>query len=122
MKIECVEGFDIGPEKFSRWLTVGKVYHVLAIERRADGGTWFRVVTGEGDAKPENVALFRSENFRLLSGLRPSTWTDIELNGMFESSPVPWQAEGFWEAFYDGDDDAFSLFEREREANVAEES
>lgn len=121
MKIECVEGFDLGPEKFSPWLTVGKVYHVLSIERGADGECWFRIQTGQGDRGSSSVGLFRAENFRLVSSHRPSMWVDKENNGALQSSPESWQKVGFWEAFYDNDDETLANFEMERMAIVAED-
>ena len=72
MKVRCVKLLDSrgNPQERSPWLTVGKIYHVLAVQQGTDG-QWLLCLVGDG---LNGVALFRLGQFEITSSKIPATW------------------------------------------------
>lgn len=124
MKVKCVVLCDSDgkPVEFSPWLTLGKVYHVLSIFKDSSGKRRFRILSNERDEGVASLGLHLESCFEVVSEFRPSNWCDRVLKGgAVEISPKAWQAEDFWEALYDGDPNAYQVFDRERQLILSEE-
>lgn len=116
MKVKCIAllNADGKPVEFSPWLTLGKIYHVLAISTDRSGTKRFQIVASDRGAAIESLGFHLAACFEVVSQYRPSSWVDRRVNGGLETSPISWQVEDFWEALYEGDPDANLVFERER--------
>ena len=108
MKVRCiklVDGFG-QPVSRSSWVSVGHVYHVLEVLASPER-TRIRIV---GDSK--TPALYHLEMFELVSGVIPAVWTVSSLRvGHFCICPKSWSADGFWEAYFDGNPEAGDAFQ-----------
>lgn len=125
MKVRCVVLLNANgkPVEFSPWLTIGKAYHVLSVIADGNGQKYFRILTNECDDGISSLGLHLASCFEVVSGFRPSNWRDRALTGGgVETSPRAWQADGFWAALYDGDPEAYKIFDRERQLIMSEES
>ena len=113
MKVRCVKLLDARgePQEKSPWLTIGKIYVVLAVELSLTGRWMFRVVSDGANG----VALFPLDSFEIVTANLPPNWIiSWKSNGFFQIAPETWMEAGFWERFYDRDEQAATLFERER--------
>ncbi len=112
MKVRCIRllGSDGTPQESSKWITVGAVYVVLAIEFDRNGQWLLRLLS---DNKIE-VALFSIDGFEIVSHkLAPSWVVTCTTDGFFQLAPEAWIDTSFWERFYDRDPDAIQSFESE---------
>jgi hypothetical protein len=113
MKVRCKSLKDArgNPQSESPWLTLGKVYNVMALELD-NNGEWLARLVGDG---PNGVALFPLELFEVESSVVSPTWTTSWKSGkLIELSPKRWVREGFWENYYDRDPEAIRIFEEEK--------
>ncbi len=113
MKVRCKKLIDSrgNPQERSPWLTLGKVYHVLEVVQDIHGN-WQLRAEGDGINGP---ALFRLEQFEIISAKVPDTWV-VRWNdkGVFSLTSEAWSQLGFWERFYDRDPEARKVFEEEK--------
>jgi hypothetical protein len=117
VKVRCKSLKDTrgNPQSESPWLTVGKVYNVVALELD-NNGEWLARLVGDG---LNGVALFPLEQFEIVSSLVSPTWTTTWKNGkLIEVSPERWVGKGFWEGYYDRDPEAILVFEEEKKLIV----
>lgn len=124
MKVKCISLLNATgkPVESSPWLTIGKVYHVLSILRGENGDTSYQIVTNDRDGGIDSLGHHPAACFEIVSQFKPSNWRERVIKGSaIETSPVPWQREGFWEDLYDGDSQANLIFERERNLILSEE-
>ncbi len=118
MKVRRVNVVDaLGrPTLASAWLTVGTVYHVLSVVFDTHSLWWLRLVSDE----TSDVGVFGLEQFEIVSARVPATWiVSWSSGGAFELSPAAWLAQGFWERYFEHDDVARDIFERERNMIIA---
>ncbi len=120
MKVRCIRilswtGEPLLDEKTgspvmqSPWLTVGRVYRVLAVAIDERNIVEIRMF---GDGGPP--AIFRLSEFELVSGRLPSNWAVRWDDGCaLEMAPERWFEPGFWDEYFDGDKDAVAVFEEE---------
>jgi hypothetical protein len=112
MKVRCTKLIDPRGNSLEKspWLTVGKIYHVLSICVSADGRRLLRLV-GDGN---NGIALFRLEQFEIVTSKIPDTWIVKYMKGEIDFTPESWSQTDFWDRFYDGNSDAFRIFDEER--------
>ena len=112
MKVRCVKLFDSSglPQTASPWLTIGKLYDVLAIEFESQGRGLLRLI---GDGR-NGVALFPIEGFEIVSAAMPPSWVvSWDSGGFLQLAPERWTQPGFWERFYDREPAALAVFDEE---------
>ena len=115
MKALCIKLLDsLGRETSSSpWLKVGATYDVLSISVDERGRCLFRIAADQQD----DPGLFSSTQFELVDNSLPTIWT-ITLargGGMF-LGPSEWAKPGFWEAYFDGDEQSRQVYRRDRSA------
>jgi hypothetical protein len=123
MKVKCKSLVESNgkPVESSPWLTIGNEYYVLGVLRDKNNNTNFQIVTNERESV-NSLGYFPAYCFDTVSHYRPSNWKERIVKGSAtEISPASWQSDGCWEAFYDGDPKAQSIFEKERNLIVSEE-
>ena len=124
MKVKCVvlcdsEGRSV---EFSPWLSLGKVYQVLSVYKDSSGKRRFRILSNESDKGIASLGLYVESCFEVVSEFCPSNWNErTRKGGAVEIAPISWQTEGFWEELYDGDPNAYQVFDRERQLILSEE-
>lgn len=70
----------------------------------------FRLIGSDG----QTPALHDAQQFELVSSEIPSSWAvGFRAAEHLELGPRPWLEQGFWVRFFDGDEDAVSVFNRE---------
>ena len=92
------------------WLKKGETYTVLSLYAEKMGVS-YRILSGD----PPTPVLHSAKIFEVLDGSIPSSWrVGINDAGEFmELTPEPWLEPGFWERYFDQDDQAIELFEQE---------
>jgi hypothetical protein len=118
MKVRCLTIADArgNPATSSPWLTIGKIYHVLAIELDFHNRWLLRLV---GDCEP-GVGLFPLTQFEVVSARVPDTWVVSWNNaGQFNLSPATWMTPNFWDRYFDHDVDANRAFSFEMSRIIA---
>jgi hypothetical protein len=118
MKVKCTSLFNAKGEMVdsSPWLTVGRVYHVMSIFMDQQSGLRYRIISNERDPGFATIGYQSAKSFEVVSGVVPSNWRiRILENSAIDVSPTSWQQNGFLEAFYDRDPEAYLVFERERD-------
>ncbi|MFH8400471.1 hypothetical protein ACH4E9_23960 [Streptomyces anulatus] len=94
-------------------LADGNEYVVLEISARFKRPTSFRIEFTESNLRQSG--LFDSRAFTITSHTLPPTWKYFQLeSGSFSLCPESWNAPGFWEAYYDGNPRAITVYEDER--------
>lgn len=124
MKVKCIKLFDSdGREvEFSPWLTVGRIYHVMGISIGADGQRRYQIVSHDCDPGFATLAYQRAEAFEVVSTQVPSNWRiRVGEDGAIGIAPGAWQKVGFFEAFYEQDPSAYSIFEQARDSILSED-
>lgn len=120
MKVKCIK--IVNPmtgheEQQSDWLTLGKVYTVLAVISVPGRETLLRFVSDDEDTP----SVFDARQFITVSTELPSNWVGVvNEDGLFVLAPESWTRGGFWEDFFNGVPEAISEYERERAKIVAE--
>jgi len=94
-----------------RWLQPGNNYTVLAIESGGRGRPEYRIAT-EIQGTP---ALFDARLFDIVDARLPSNWIATAHGEHLEFQPAAWTTAGFWERFFDGDEDARRIYHEEIE-------
>jgi hypothetical protein len=96
-------------QKQDERLTLGKEYVVLGIE--GQGAIINYRILGDDGITP---VLQPSEKFKITSPEIPPDWIFriYPVESEWVITPAAWAGDGFWVAYFDGDADAKSLFER----------
>lgn len=93
----------------SPWLTVGRIYTVLAIGVD-DSGVKFRIIGDDG----QTPGLHKAIQFDLVSGDIPASWVVSYVpEKLMELGPAAWAKAGFWEDYFDNDPAARTIFDTE---------
>lgn len=115
MKVICekIVNADTGESsQKDSWLTVGKFYHVLSVSMNEGGETEFRIIADD-EITP---VLFKANQFKLVTADLPESWVaNCEPGSYFELAPEAWIKLGFWESYFDGEMEAISCFQLEKE-------
>ena len=95
------------PAKSDGWLTIGREYVVLGIYGR-EREIKFRILGDDGTTP----ALHSSDRFKVISSDIPSDWTfRIFPGNEWEIGPAAWSGAGFWNAYFDGEPSARTVFD-----------
>jgi hypothetical protein len=98
--------------EMSGWLRPDRSYLVLEVEPSPPGSTSYRLES-ENASSP---ALFPAEAFEVVSPRLPSSWIARYWPGSgLQLTPERWTVPGFWEAFFDGEEQAGRLYREERD-------
>jgi hypothetical protein len=89
------------------WLTVSREYEVLCLFIDASRGILLRLMS-DNKTTP---ALFSAKLFEITEPTIPHNWivTKGKL-GDYSLGPKAWSDVGFWERFFDGEDEAVVIF------------
>ena len=120
MQVKCSELRDIfgNIQTKSKWLTVGKIYLVLSLT--LSNGRW--LVRVKGDSDP-GLGLFPMDQFTIVDPRLPKNWIAVwHEKGAFELTTEAWSKPSFWEKYYEHDEEAKRIFERDSIAIGAVES
>ena len=83
----------------SPWVRIGADYTVLSILINPRGRNQLRILDDS-----QTMGLFDPEFFSTVDETVPENWViRIVGDGIFRLAPEAWLADGFWEAYYDGD-------------------
>lgn len=110
MKVRCIRILDaVGePQNKSGWLTIGRIYHVLELFQDSD--RWLLRLMGD---EPNGLALFRLDEFEMVSSKIPNSWIITwAQGGMLHLRPKCWSTS-LLERYYDRDRDAIRIIEEE---------
>lgn len=123
MKVKCIRLLDSdGREvEHSSWLALGRVYHVMAMHVAPDGKRFFSIVSHQPEGEWPQMGNHQAECFEVVSDVAPSNWKDWVHENSSGTSPAAWQVPGFYEAFYDHEPAAYSIFDRERAVILSED-
>lgn len=105
-------------EKSSRWRTIGKEYNVLEIYMGHDDKTLKYRLQSDDNMSP---TLSHAELFEVTSDYIPLSWAVSNSSGWFGLGPKSWQKVGFWVAYFDGEEWARALYQREVEKIIDED-
>jgi hypothetical protein len=114
VKLKCIRTRDAFRRSVSSspWYTVGETYIVLALSVTKTNGVQVRMIGDDA----ETPTLFRFSDFQIVEGKLPPNWIVIAMaDEGFELTPEPWSRKGFWDRFFNGDVEAKTVFERERD-------
>jgi len=107
-------------EQNSPWRTVGREYTVLEIYMGHDDKILSYRLQSDDNMSP---TLSHAELFDVTSDYIPSTWAvSNKTDGWFGLGPKSWQQAGFWVAYFDGEEWARELYQREVDKMIDEES
>jgi hypothetical protein len=94
---------------YSGWLKQDHEYIVLSIESTGDGAR-YRIEADNG-----TPVLFDIAHFTITEpGVDPDWIAESYAGGRLDLVPREWSATGFWEAYFDGVDDAIAQYQRAR--------
>jgi len=115
MKVRCIKitnphsGRDESPR--DSWFTVGKEYLVLEIYLDpANKRSMYRIEADNG----VTPVLTTITDFVIVSGDIPSSWVAMQTDEMITFGPSAWMQPGFWEAFFDRDDNMGKIYKQEK--------
>jgi hypothetical protein len=92
------------------WLDERECVPVLALSIALHEGAKFLLWS----SKQQAVALFLQADFDVVDGSLSPRWTlKLGRDGFVQMAPQAWQADGFWERYYDCDASAEQIFEHE---------
>lgn len=97
------------------WLTVGKEYQVLSIVVHLQRNILFQLISDDVSKVP---VMFTWDQFEIVDARLPSRWVvsvDPEF-GEIRFAPSKWLRPGFWDSYFDGNQDAIDDFDLEIEA------
>ncbi len=90
------------------WLREGRIYAVQSIYVSADEGVQYRILGEE----PNTPALFAAGDFEIIDATMPPTWIVFDLGSRnFVIGPADWTSPGYWELYFEGDQEARQKFE-----------
>lgn len=113
MKVRCIKLVNPNTgsaEKKNSWLTIGRIYHVLSVEKDVCHSVQYRL-TGDANDIP---ALHDAGQFEVVSNKIPSNWVvNVEQGGSVEFAPLKWISWGYWEKYFDGEVEAIQVYKEE---------
>jgi hypothetical protein len=113
MKAVCVSLGEGAPNR-GAWLTLHREYQVLAILGIPGRSIKFRVLSDDG----HTPILADSTLFAASDQSLPRSWVcAVTQDGVVELAPKKWLEPGFWERFFDRDQQALEAFQQEVEAS-----
>lgn len=122
MKVRCVSLINPNnneAEENSPWLTLEKEYCVLEVYFGHDEKLLKYRLESDDNKSP---TLHHAENFKVISEFVPSNWVVKNVNGQwFGLAPKSWYQDGFWVAYFDGEDWARMIYTYEVEKIIDEE-
>ena len=93
------------------WLHQKCIYAVQSIYIDPDEGCKYRILGNE----PNAPALFLAVDFEIVDGTMPPSWVVYDLdNRKFVIGPAAWTALGYWDRYFDEDQEARQEFETHR--------
>lgn len=121
MRVKCVRIINeqTGEELPKNcWLTLGRVYQVLAVFVADCSLPKYRLLGDDG----KTPALHASSQFEVVSGFLPPSWKANSVPyKFFELAPEVWSSPGFWESYFDGDPSAKAAFSENCRKIIEEE-
>jgi hypothetical protein len=123
MKVRCnkimrADG-SLTSEARNQKLTVGNEYTVLGIHGGEPGSIRYRLM-GDDQHTP---AIHNAEQFDIVSSEISSGWVfQIYPSLAWSLGPAAWAKKGFWEAYFDGDNEAKAIFDEELLAISAQDN
>lgn len=108
MKVRCIELRNtLGvPISSSPWLTKGALYDVLSMRIETEIRVTIQVLTD-----PHHMpGIFDFALFEIIDNALPQNWTVEKEDGIITFSPKSWRVLGFWEKFFDNDDECRKIF------------
>ncbi|MER7553339.1 hypothetical protein ABTX86_25585 [Streptomyces anulatus] len=119
MRVRMTTEFTVEPAALQgiSALMEGREYPVLEVSAPFKRPLTFRVEFIEAGLRQSG--LFDSRIFTVTSNSLPPNWKYFQFeSGSFSLCPEPWNASGFWEAYYEGDPHALAVYEKERAATL----
>ncbi|QPB85433.1 hypothetical protein CWC22_020655 [Pseudoalteromonas rubra] len=114
MKVRCIKLLDEStgdPLETSSWLSLESVYHVLSVNMEDGAAVKFQLMSDNG-----TPAFHNANQFEIVSDIIPARWViNFVAGSHVELSPKLWSEPGFWESYFDGEPEAISLFDTEKE-------
>lgn len=96
-------------QEASPWVTVGRDYPVLSVDIHPTGGASIQLLTDDR----RTLGWFAIGDFRTVDSSIPRSWVAVIDAGMLLLGPAAWLTPGFWEAYYDGDEQAVAAVRHE---------
>ena len=96
-------------QEASPWVTVGRDYPVLSVDIHSTGGASIQLLTDDR----RTLGWFSIRDFRTVDTSIPKNWVVVIDAGLLQLGPAAWLTPGFWEAYYDGDEQAVAAVRRE---------
>ena len=124
MKVECVKilGPDGEESQDNNWIRIGGIYTVLSVSIYFDRTSKYRIVTTEKNNSCHQAILVPIGCFKVISTHVPSNWSiHICEHGGVLLGPGSWNHENFWVDFFDDDQVALDIFEREKAIMLRED-
>ncbi len=112
MQVKCIKLVDKStelPVDRNDWLTVGKTYRVIFIEKPKDGESLYRLISDDISKKP---VLFDSSLFEVLEGTDDSWVSEVTQNGTYRCGPIEFMTPGFWANLFDGEPHEISVLKQ----------
>jgi hypothetical protein len=88
----------------------------MGIQRDANNRVDYLIVTNDRDPIPASVGFHPAEAFEVVSDVVPPSWKERKSDSFVQVMPGSWLEFNFFERLYDREQDAVSIFEKEREA------
>jgi hypothetical protein len=90
------------------WLHQKCIYAIQSIYIDPNESCKYRILANE----PNTPALFPAVDFEIVDGTMPPSWVVYDLgNRKFVIGPAAWTVSGFWERYFDDDQEARQKFE-----------
>ena len=98
-------------EKYKSWLRVEDHYDVLEVTFRKNESSDYRIFS----QLEQSPILCEVDDFEVIESRIPSNWRIFsdECNGLFTLTPPAWNEMGFWVKYFDGEQEAEEIFDRE---------
>lgn len=102
MKVRCVRlvGSDGRVFDSGGSITVGRGYPVASLSYGPGERGSLQIITNQ----PGSLGIFDAAAFETVDPTIPSSWVGTITDGRLHLGPASWQADGFWEAYYDRSD------------------
>ena len=110
MKVRCIKLVSLEGKELasSPWLKLDGVYDVLSFTAGLNRGVLLRIL----DEK--SAGLFPLQQFEIVDGTIPTSWRATALpTGDISFGPQSWREPGFWERYFDGNEEARKIFDEE---------
>jgi hypothetical protein len=96
-------------ESRSPWLTLGREYVVLSVLADTKGDVMYRLISDD----QLTPALFDAAQFEVVSSTLATSWCiRVPAEGGLELAPAAWLTPGFWESYFDGEEEALTAFRK----------